>query len=152
MIIYRLAREQYSGTLSGAGAARMGARWNSPGVEIIYCAISRALAIAEVAVHLTTATLPDDYMMLPISVPSSSATKSVNHADLLPDWNIFPSPKSTRIFGDSFIRENQFLMLQVPSAVVKGDYNILINPFDKDFEKVKIVEKENFPFDSRLFH
>lgn len=53
---YRLARKKYPVELSGRGAALRGARWNSPGTEIIYTARNRALAMAEVAVHLTIAT------------------------------------------------------------------------------------------------
>jgi hypothetical protein len=40
---------------------------------------------------------------------------------------------------------------KVPSAVVSGDYNFLINPFHSDFGKVKILQKEVFEFDRRLF-
>jgi hypothetical protein len=35
--------------------------------------------------------------------------------------------------------------------VVSGDYNFLINPFHPDFAKVKILQKEVFEFDRRLF-
>ena len=152
MILFRLGREKYANSLSGAGAARKGARWNSPGVEIIYCASSRALAMAEVVVHLTAATVPDDYMMTSINAPEKSGIQRIYAENLTPDWNVFPFLKSSRSFGDSFIRENKFLLLQVPSAVVKGDHNILINPFHRDFGKVKIMGTERFPLDGRLFH
>ncbi|MFM7585785.1 MAG: RES domain-containing protein [Bacteroidota bacterium] len=36
---------------------------------MIYTAQNRSLAMAEVAVHLTLATLTDDYMMLTIDIP-----------------------------------------------------------------------------------
>ena len=53
MEIFRLSREMYTDPLSGIGAAINGARWNSKDVEITYTADSRALAMAEVAVHFT---------------------------------------------------------------------------------------------------
>lgn len=41
--------------------------------------------------------------------------------------------------------------MKVPSAVVQGDFNYLINPQHPDFKKVKIIKKEKFSFDQRLF-
>ena len=56
MEVYRLTRQKFASRLSGKGAAIKGARWNSPGVEIVYTAVNRSLAMAEVAVHFTLAT------------------------------------------------------------------------------------------------
>jgi RES domain-containing protein len=39
------------------------------------------------------------------------------------------------------------LVLKVPSAVVPGDFNYLINPKHKNFNKIKIKNKEPFSFD-----
>jgi RES domain-containing protein len=41
--------------------------------------------------------------------------------------------------------------MKVPSAVVQGDFNYLINPFHKDYSRIKIVSTERFSFDNRLF-
>ena len=60
MEVFRLSRDRYARTLSGEGAARAGGRWNSPGVEMVYTAGNRSLAMAEVAVHLSLAMLPED--------------------------------------------------------------------------------------------
>ena len=69
MEVFRLSRLQYADTLLGKGAAIKGARSNLQDVEIIYTAGNRSLAMAEVAVHFTLATLPEDYMMITIHVP-----------------------------------------------------------------------------------
>jgi len=58
MRIFRLSRKKYASELSGIGASKSGNRWNSRGTEIIYCANSRALAMAEVSVHISLTTLP----------------------------------------------------------------------------------------------
>jgi RES domain-containing protein len=151
MEVFRLARAPYADTLSGKGAAIKGARWNSQGVEVIYTAGNRSLAMAEVAVHFTLATLPDDYMMITIYVPDNTSVEKLLERDLPENWNVFPHPKSVQKFGDSFVHGNQFCMLQVPSAVTKGDYNFLINPYHADFKNIQIVAKEKFPFDTRIF-
>lgn len=69
MRVFRLMREKYGIELSGKGAALSGNRWNSKGTELIYCADSRALAMAEVAVHLPLSILPRDYVMFEIDIP-----------------------------------------------------------------------------------
>lgn len=151
MEVFRLSREKFSGTLSGVGAALKGARWNAAGVELIYTASNRSLSMAEVAVHFTLATLPDDYVMMTIYVPDNISLEKVDITVLQPDWNTFPHPASTQGIGDRFVAENKSCLLQVPSAVTKGDYNYLINPKHKEFSRIKIIEKEKFPFDKRIF-
>ena len=151
MEVYRLSRKQFSGRLSGKGAAIKGARWNSMGIEMIYTAGNRSLAMAEVAVHFTFATLPSDYFMLTIFIPDDISLLKLNDADLPLGWNIFPSPASAQKIGDQFIYENKHSVLKIPSAVTYGDYNLLINPNHPDFKRIKIIDKEKFPFDHRIF-
>lgn len=151
MEAYRLSREMYASTLSGKGAAIKGARWNSIGVEMIYTASNRSLAMAEVAVHFTLATLPSDYMMITIFIPDDISLLKLNISDLPTDWNAFPHPASTQTIGDKFITKNKYCILQIPSVVTQGDYNLLINPNHSDFARIKIITAEKFPFDKRIF-
>lgn len=151
MEVFRLAREQFGGELSGKGSSLQGARWNSVGVELVYAASNRSLAMAEVAVHLTLATLPSDFLMMTIFVPDDIDMIRIKEKDLPAGWNEFPYRISSQIVGDTFARSNQACLLQVPSAVVQGEHNILINPKHKDFRRIKIVEKVTFPFDKRIF-
>ena len=152
MKVYRLAREPYAKSLSGKGAALKGARWNSVGVEMIYTASNRALAMAEVAVHFTAATLPEDYMMVVLNIPDDLRVQAFSLSLLPADWNVFPHSPSTQSIGDGFILENKFPILRVPSSVVQGDFNLLLNPYHPDFKKIVIEQIEKFPFDSRIFH
>ncbi|MFP5041350.1 RES family NAD+ phosphorylase [Parasediminibacterium sp. JCM 36343] len=151
MEAYRLSKKIYASTLSGKGAAIKGARWNSIGVEIIYTAINRSLAMAEIAVHFSLAALPSDYMMVTIYVPDDISLLKLIPTDLPTDWNAFPHPSATQAIGDQFIGDNKYCVLQIPSAVTQGDYNLLINPNHPDFIRIKIISIENFPFDKRIF-
>ena len=151
MEVFRLAREKFAIPLSGKGAAIKGARWNSIGVELIYTAQNRSLAMAEVAVHFSLATVPEDYRMVTIHIPDEVEIKYLNEADLPPDWKEFPHPISTQKIGNDFVMENKFLALAIPSVVTQGDFNILINPNHRDFSKISILNIEKFPFDRRIF-
>ena len=151
MEVFRLSTEKWSRNLSGKGAAMKGARWNSPGTEIIYTSSNRSLAMAEVAVHFSLATLPLDYMMVTVFIPDDILIKVIHEKVLSKNWNSFPYGSTTQNFGDDFIFENNYCLLKVPSAVTKGDFNILINPSHQDFKRIHIKLIEPFPFDKRIF-
>ncbi len=151
MEAYKLSRAKFATPLSGKGAALKGARWNSIGVEIIYLAANRSLAMAEVAVHFTLATIPSDYVMVTIFIPDNISLKKIYESALPEDWNSFPHPNSTQAIGDKFVSANKYCVLQIPSAVTQGDYNLLINPNHIDFSMIKIIATSKFPFDRRIF-
>ena len=151
MRVFRLSRKKYAEDLSGKGAAKSGNRWNSKGIEMLYTAESRALAMAEVIVHLSIALLPDDYMMIELEIPDSVNIEIFNTNRLYENWNSNPPILSTQIVGDDFIHSKKYCVLKVPSAVVKGDFNYLLNPNHKDIKKIKIIEIVDFPFDKRIF-
>lgn len=151
MEFFRLHNKKYPVELSGFGAAKFGARWNSKGTEVIYLACSRALALAEVVVHLNLSNLPSNFCMLTVFIPNTVAISQLDCALLNEDWNFFPESFSTQKIGDLFVTTKQFCILKVPSAVVKGDFNYVINPYHIDFDKIKIINQDDFPIDARLF-
>lgn len=65
------------------------------------------------------------------------------------NWNHHPPNRSTQKIGDEFIDSDECL-LNVPFAVVQGDFNILIKPYPKEFKKIKIINVVAFPFDKRI--
>jgi len=150
MEVFRLLNKKYPLELSGIGAAMVGARWNSKGIEVVYTAQSRALAMAEVAVHLTLATLPNSFLMITIHIPDDIEVTDCNPKKIPIGWNEFPENIITQIIGDEFIHKKKYCVMKVPSAVVKGDFNYLLNPHHLDFKRIKITHHENFPFDKRI--
>ena len=150
MIVYRLSKSKYSADLSGKGAEKAGGRWNSKGVAMVYTSSSRALCTAEVAVHVPLGIVPADYELVTIEIPDDSVTEA-DIKDLPHDWRSFPHPDSTQKLGDRFVHEGKFLVLKVPSVVVQGEHNFLINPRHEAAAKVRVVYTEPFLFDKRLF-
>lgn len=151
MEVFRLSRAKYADQLSGFGAALKGARWNSRGTEIIYTAYNRSLAMAEVAVHFSLSMLPRDFRMLTIHIPDDLAILHLPPSDLPESWNTFPYSSLTQKLGDELVIQNKFALLKVPSAVTKGDFNLLLNPIHPEFKRIFIVDNEPFPFDNRIF-
>jgi RES domain-containing protein len=150
MIVYRLSKSKYSSDLSGKGAERSGGRWNSKGVAMIYTGASRALCTTEIAVHTPLGNIPLNYEIVSIEIPDATIGE-LDMTTLPEGWRSFPHPHLTQKIGDKFIADHLYLTLKVPSAVVPGDFNYLINPHHQDFSEVKIVETAAFEFDERLF-
>lgn len=151
MIVFRLARKKYSDDLSGSGAELTGGRWNYKGTRMLYTADSRALCTAEIAVHTPVGIIPKDYVLITIDLPDNIDFKEITVDELSKDWKKFPYSESTQEIGDKFIRDCKYLYTKVPSVIVQGDYNILINPNHEHFKTVKILKIEQFDFDERLF-
>ena len=151
MIVFRLSKSMYANDLSGRGAEKAGGRWNSKGTAMVYTSESRALCTTEIAVHTPLGILPLDYVIIAIEIPKAMAIEELE-IDVLPeDWKSLPHSHSTQEIGDSFVITEKFAVLRVPSAVVQGEYNYLLNPSHKDFKKIKVKLIEPFDFDERLF-
>jgi RES domain-containing protein len=150
MTVYRFSKEQFRLDLSGKGAELYGGRWNSRGVSMLYTSQSRALAFAEIAIHLPIGIVPGNYFLVAIDIPDQMTVVKYNVLDLPSDWRSNPHSNTTQQIGDKFILEANSLVLQVPSAVVPGDYNFLMNPKHSEIRKVQIINVESFEFDSRF--
>jgi len=90
-------------------------------------------------------------VMITIDIPEDISIEKINLKKLEENWNAHPAISSTKKIGDTFIDSLENCILKVPSAVVKGDFNYLINPYHNDFKRIKIIELTNFPFDNRMF-
>ncbi len=151
MIVFRLCHKQFAYDLSGKGAEQVGGRWNSKGIPMLYTGESRALCTTEIAVHTPLGILPVDRVLVTYQIPDSIRIEELKPADLPRNWRQFPYASATSQIGDAFIKAGKNLILKVPSAVVPGDFNYLINPLHKDLSKVKIKDIVPFEFDARLF-
>jgi len=149
MEAYRITHKKWSSKLQASGYA---ARWNSNGIGIIYSAENRSLACLENLVHRNGLGLDADFSTIIINIPK---TVSIQHlkADLLPaGWNGLDERAHLlcRSFGDNWISSQISCVFIVPSAIIKGEFNVLLNPNHKDFSKISIKSVESFIFDGRL--
>ena len=150
MIVYRLSRGKYARDLSGKGAEMYGGRWNSKGTPLIYTSQSRSLTFAEISMHIPLGIIPKDYYQVTIRIPDTAGILELREPDFPADWRSNPHSDSTQKIGDQFSVELKKLALRVPSAVVPGDFNYLINPRHPQMKEVTIVDVEPFEFDSRF--
>lgn len=151
MRVYRLSKSKFSRDLTGKGAELAGGQWNSKGKALLYTSQSRALCTSEIAVHTPLGNIPTDYELVEISIPDGVMLKEIEIKDLPDDWKSIPHAHSTQEIGNQFILDNEFLIFKVPSVIVPGDFNFLINPAHQKFTEVEITSIDPFEFDARLF-
>lgn len=151
MRIYRISKPEYVPVaLHGHGSAIAPGRWNSPGVRIGYTASSVALAMLEMLVHVHKEDVPAGLRLLAYQVPDIAVFELPTQA-WPPGWSELPYSDQVRQVGNAFVREGLHLAMRVPSAVARGEFNILVNPAHVQFAAVELVEDEPLALDQRLF-
>ena len=147
MQVFRITTEKWAGNLRGSGYA---ARWNSNGIFIAYTASSRALACLEMVVHLNSDRLKSSFKMSVVEISEEVNVTKINIEDLPEGWTDHDGYQVCQEIGNDWTQEFATCVLQVPSAVIKHEFNYLINPQHPDFSKIKIIEIEDFEFDLRI--
>ena len=147
MYIYRISNHKYTEHLNGEGAYRVGGRWNSKGVRMVYTSTSIALASLEVLVHTDGLPIPKGMILLTFDVPDMYIELLDNPP---PNWNEIPPKGVAKRVGDDFIKAKKILGLKVPSAIIPEEYNVLLNPLHVFMDKVELVSQRDYAFDGRL--
>jgi RES domain-containing protein len=90
---------------------------------MVYTSWCLSLAALEVFVNLDPDNQPSDLVWLAVDAPVDE------------EWE-----RSGRSAG-----------LVVPSVLIEGEWNVLLNPVHADARKIRVVEKKPFRFDERMF-
>jgi RES domain-containing protein len=87
------------------------------------------------------------WAMIPVSIDESL----IEILQGLPlDWRQLPAPLSTREVGTRWVAESRSAVLRVPSIVMDGEFNYVLNPRHPDFARLEIGAPLEFSFDPRL--
>ena len=149
MRAWRICRRRHI-TLDGEGARLYGGRWNSRGVAVVYASSTLALAALEYLVHLDIENAPSDLVAMSIGIPSDAPVLTIAPQDLAKDWSRYPAHPGCTAVGDAWVAEGTALVLEVPSAVVPEESNILLNPRHARGEELTVDSLRPFSFDPRL--
>lgn len=135
--------------MSGDGARLYSGRWNEAGVPMVYTATSLALAAMEMFVHMDPSVAPEDLVAVEIFAPDALVVALVELASLPARWRA--TEVETAGIGTAWARSGRTVMLRVPSAVVEGEWNVLLNPAHREFGRVEVVRAVAFHYDERMF-
>jgi RES domain-containing protein len=147
---WRITKHKYAKTaFDGEGARLYGGRWNSPGTAMIYTSQSQSLAVLELLVHMDAPELLRKYILFEVWLPTSYVS-DLNLSNLPSNWRTDPAPADVRAVGDEWAASGNSAALRVPSALVPGESNFLLNPRHPDFRKLRIGKPLPFQFDPRF--
>ena len=150
MIVWRLCRAGHA-ALDGEGAFLYGGRWNSPGTRLVYTSRHLSLAILEILVHTGPDNLPDGFVKLEISIPEDIRREARAASDLPVRWG-YGTTRDTQSVGDLWAADARSAALQLPSAVVPEEENVLINPRHADAGRIAVLSQTPLRLDSRPIH
>ena len=147
---WRITKQKHArSAFHGEGARIFGGRWNSPGTAMVYTAQSQSLAVLEMLVHLDSPELLNRYVLFEVSI-DASYMEDLDLTTLPRNWKADPAPARVRAIGDDWIAGGASAVLRVPSTLVPGESNFLLNLRHKDFGNLGIGKAIRFQFDPRL--
>ncbi|SDM23810.1 RES domain-containing protein [Modicisalibacter muralis] len=154
MRLYRIAPERFLEVYSGTGGSYQdGARWNVPGIPVVYFATSPGVALLEMSHYLPSPRLvPRSYRLGIYELPSANSEQW--EVETLPvDWNRYPYPASTQALGTAWLRQRASLVLLVPSCAVPGGLeNIaVVNPLHPAVDKIMLIDTREAIYNPRTF-
>lgn len=150
---WRIAAPEFAATanemMSGEGAFLFGGRWNSKGMQVVYLGSSLAQASMELLVHLGRAEVLQQYCKMEVLFDEAQVLH-IALEDLPADWAEPTMTAAVQAVGDAWVADQGSLILQVPSAVVVGEYNYLFNPLHPDSGNTSFGAITPFDFDHRI--
>jgi RES domain-containing protein len=149
VVVYRVGKKRHP-LYDAGGAIRVGGRWSSPGVAVIYTAGHYATAILEILVHRGRLSLPGSHHAMEVVIPDDLSIERFAPA-AHPGWQLEGSSVASR-YGDDWVAAARTAVLMVPS--VPGwpvEWNYVINPAHPDASRIEPGEPFDVEWDERLF-
>jgi RES domain-containing protein len=151
MRVWRICNARYVATaFSGEGAVLYAGRWHRRGTPVVYTSESRALAALELLVHLHRTRLPPRLVCFAVDIPDSVPIAELPARSLPQHWYRYPALPELQDLGSGWAEAGESAVLKLPSAVVRGEYNYLLNPRHSQFTRLWIGKPEPFELDLRL--
>ena len=151
MLVHRLAKKKYAhDPLGGAGGLLVGGRWHRKGTRIVYCAQSLSLASLEFFVHFEPFAKAIALVAVEIEVPDT-VVEDLPAASPPSNWGITPPDYATAEIGTDWVNSNRSVALRVPSALTRGEFNLLVNPAHADLKRVRVKSTRGYSYDTRMW-
>ena len=150
MRFWRIAHPRYALDKSCAGTALFGGRWNPVGMPVLYCSAYISLCALEKFVHLGSSIAPP-MLLVAVDVPDDIPLERPEIDSLPLGWNALPVSDSAQKFGASWLAACSAMAMQLPSALIPEEANVIINPQHPQYSRVALTTVREFRFDARMY-
>lgn len=148
MTLYHIEKWKYRDVWPPEGTLHADGRWNKPGQWLIYC--SPTISLAKLEILANDSFLPVKRVCMTIDVNMVGSLFKVSKGDLPYNWFEKPYLPKLQEYTVRFL-DSQKLMMEVPSAQIFRENNILINVRHPAFHtNVHLTDISPEPFDGRL--
>lgn len=147
--VYRISKTDYISDKKGTGSFKYGGRWNTKGYRVIYSSESQSLAFCEILSNLNTSIFPPHLSVIEIEIPARISIKPVSLNMLPENWRN-PGAIECRNIGKEWLQDQKYCVLKVPSAVITGEFNYILNISHPEFKKLKFNKAKKFLPDERI--
>lgn len=152
IVAWRVVKARHAAqAFSGEGARRVQGRWHDAGSAVVYSSANRALGMLEVLANFSGT----DRQHLPSCVLVSATIPErlvdvLASQDLPPGWDRPAGSPEARARVRRWLADARTVVLQVPSVLVPGEHNYLIDPNHRRFHEIRIGNPIPFAWDPRL--
>lgn len=148
-MVWRITTRRFADqAFSGEGARLYGGRWNPVGQSVIYTAESRSLALLEMLVQ--DEPLRAHCVLIPAHLSEGVSAETLDVNRLPKDWRTHAGREALQTLGAEWLLQSRSCVLVVPSAVMRAEFNFLINPLHRDMKLISIGKPETLDTDMRL--
>jgi RES domain-containing protein len=147
---YRIVKRSYAKqAFNGKGARLAGGRWNSPGQRAVYLSSTLSLAAMETFVHLGEDAARMAYVYFKVEIPDAVAIATLTRRPK--GWHNEPPASAPMDAGDQWLTAGKTALLEVSSALIPSETNLILNPMHSDSGQLRIGAAQAFHFDPRMW-
>ncbi|HTN08089.1 RES family NAD+ phosphorylase [Agriterribacter sp.] len=147
MLVYRIVHKAYSQTLFAPGIS---GRWNGKGRKVVYTAESVPLAFLENMIRRKGVGFNGDFKIMIIEIPDTLSITEIKETDMKNGWRDFTDYSKCQPLGNAWYDKSDTPVLKVPSAVLPGNFNYVLNPMHPHYTQIALIETTNLVPDERI--
>lgn len=151
MKLYRFSNIKYANLIDGKGASINSGRWNSLNVPMIYASSTASLAFLELLRRFRPRHIPVNFCLIEYTLDGKAGILEITKKELPVNWDSPIHNDKTQLIGDKFIKDNNQLLLKVPSVLLPSEYHYNINLLHPDIKKLSITDIVKTPINRNLF-
>ncbi len=115
----------------------------------MYLSSTLSLAAIETFVHLGDDAARLEYVYFEVEIPPSVLILLL--ARKPKGWRNEPPTEASMRVGNRWLRDGRSALLEVPSAIIPSETNLILNPLHLDTSKLRVGAARAFQFDPRMW-